>query len=292
MQEPIEDIEPMPVPKKAKKLASPKSAKPTKPPVPPKAPVPVPTEGVVVESEPKKRKRKMAPPLDPNGPAVIKSQLDPTLRTPNYKEPTPDSEWKPWWKPRKRPVGNKRNWLGQRETMKIIEEELGADPGQIDALPRDADGRVIHSEALDDLIVAYVSQGGTLWGLSKALSIPRQTIYGWVKKGALKERYEKAKAAGADALAEKALLIATTPLDVEDVVESFDGNGDLVRRDVKRSDATYARKLALHGITSLISKWAPEKYGEKLEAKTTESMASRILEARKRVASDSSEGTE
>lgn len=218
---------------------------------------------------------------------VLPSTLDPKKRRPNYKEPTPDSEWKPWWKPRKRPPGQK-GWLGQAERMKVLAEELSARVSDISNLPRDASGAVVYSPELLEVVVHYVSQGGTLWSLGKAIGVPRSTLYKWMgDRPEAKAAYEKAKAMGVDALAEKALELSTSPAVMEDVYESYDEKGKLVRRDVKKGDAVYARKLALNGITSLIAKWAPEKYGEKPEAKTSESMAQRILAARKRVAKES-----
>ncbi|MGN1209542.1 MAG: hypothetical protein ACI4SV_04500, partial [Duodenibacillus sp.] len=77
--------------------------------------------------------------------------------------------------------------------------------------------------------------------------------------------------------------IATEPVMVEDVYESYDGNGNLIRRDIKRADATYARKLAVSTRTEIIRKWAPDRYGEKIEVKTDSSMAAKILAARKRL---------
>lgn len=78
--------------------------------------------------------------------------------------------------------------------------------------------------------------------------------------------------------------VATDPLMVEDVYERYDNDGNLLSRDVKTGDAVYARKLAVSTRLDLLKKWAPEKYGDKVEAKTDSSLASRILAARQRVA--------
>lgn len=228
-------------------------------------------------------------PVINHGEVVLPSTLDPSKRTPNYKLPYPDDQWKPQWKPRKRPPGQK-GWKGQSEHMKILAESLAERVDNLENLPRDERGVPVYSPEILKVMEDFVSAGGTLFALAKALGLSRTTIYQWVKKyPEMKAAYERSKAQGVEALAEKALALATTPAVMEDVYESYDGEGNLVRRDVKRADAIYARKLALHGITSLIAKWAPERYGEKPQAKTTESMAERILAARRRVADASEE---
>ena len=60
---------------------------------------------------------------------------------------------------------------------------------------------------------------------------------------------------------------------MEEVFLSFDGDGRLKRKDVRRADAIYARKLAVATRLDIAKKWAPEKYGDKLEVKTDESLA-------------------
>lgn len=228
-------------------------------------------------------------PVINHGEVLLPSTLDPSKRTPNYKLPYPDDQWKPWWKPRKRPPGQK-GWKGQAEHMKLLAESLAERVDNLENLPRDARGVPVYSPEVLKVMEDFVSAGGTLFALAKALGISRTTIYKWVKKyPEMKAAYERSKVQGVEALAEKALSVATTPAVMEDVYESYDGEGKLVRRDVKRADAIYARKLALHGITSLIAKWAPERYGEKPQAKTTESLAQRILAARRRVEQASKE---
>ena len=68
---------------------------------------------------------------------------------------------------------------------------------------------------------------------------------------------------------------------------SYDKDGNVISRAVKRFDAVYARKLAFQARLQLLAKWAPNKYGEKPVIDTNESRASKILEARRRIASAS-----
>ena len=214
---------------------------------------------------------------------VLPSQLDPSKRTPNYKEPTPESEWKPWWKPRKRPYGTARGWQAQQTAVAAVEEALGMEKGALDTLPRDEDGVPILGEEFADALVAFTAQGGTLTRFATATGVTRTRLWKFIKEPGVKERYEQARQVGIDAIAEEALQIASEPVYLEDTYESYDGNGNLVRRDVKTGDAAYARKLAFTARLELLKRWAPERYGDKVEVQTTDSMASKILAARKRI---------
>lgn len=214
---------------------------------------------------------------------VLPSQLDPSKRTPNYKEPTPESEWKSWWKPRKRPYGSARGWQAQQTAIAAVEEALGMEKGVLDTLPKGEDGVPLLGPALADALVAFVAQGGTLSRFATATGVTRTRLWSFIKKPGLKERYLQARKIGVDAIAEEALQIASEPVFLEDTYESYDGNGNLVRRDVKTGDAAYARKLAFTARLELLKRWAPEKYGDKVEVQTTDSMAAKILAARKRI---------
>lgn len=120
----------------------------------------------------------------------------------------------------------------------------------------------------------------------EAVGLSRSTLNEWIRRDPeWSEDYEAAKKLGADALIEEALEISETPKIVEEVFLSFDGKGQLKRKDVRRADAIYARKLAVATRLDIAKKWAPEKYGDKLEVKTDESLASRIIAARQRTRS-------
>lgn len=214
---------------------------------------------------------------------VLPSQLDPSKRTPNYKAPTPESEWKPWWKPRKRPYGTARGWQAQQSAIEAVEEALGMEKGVLAKLPHDENGLPVLGPELADALVAFVAQGGTLTRFATATGVTRTRLWKFIKEPGVKERYEQAKQIGVDAIAEEALQIASEPVYLEDTYESYDGNGNLVRRDVKTGDAAYARKLAFTARLELLKRWAPEKYGDKVDVQTTDSMAAKILAARKRI---------
>lgn len=120
----------------------------------------------------------------------------------------------------------------------------------------------------------------------EAVGLSRSTLNEWIRRDPeWSEDYEAAKKLGADALIEEALEISENPKIVEEVFLSFDGKGQLKRKDVRRADAIYARKLAVATRLDIAKKWAPEKYGDKLEVKTDESLASRIIAARQRTRS-------
>lgn len=219
---------------------------------------------------------------------VLTSQMDPTKRNPFFKEPTPDSEWRPEWRPRKKPVGSGRQVQKSEQLaaeLQIIERQMGLEVGTLDKLPRDPEtGRVVKSPEAIDALLAYVSQGGMVGGFAIALGLPKSTVWNWVRRGRENmERFARARAEGADAIAEDAFQAASQPMYLEDKYESYDGNGNLIRRDIKTSDASYARKLAFSGRMELLKRWAPEKYGDKPEVKTTDSMAEKLLAARRRL---------
>ena len=97
------------------------------------------------------------------------------------------------------------------------------------------------------------------------------------------EVYRAAVKEGYDAIAEDALTIASTPVNVEEVTEAYDKDGNLTGRYVKKGDNVLSRKLAYQARMELLSKWNPEKYGNKVEVKTTGDMATAIAGARKRL---------
>lgn len=223
------------------------------------------------------------------GTPVLVSQVMPWKRRKNYKEPTPSDQWRPEWKPRKRIPGT-GGGKGQARALKVLEEEFGPGLYGLKDLPRDEYGSIAFSPELVELVCVYISQGGTLYTLARALDIPRRLLHEWMTRPETKPLYDAARTQGVDAMVEKAHDIASTPFMVEEEYRSYNGEGELVRKDVKKTDAVYARKLAVNNAMTLASKWAPERYGEKPETKTTESMSQRILAARKRISPPSEEG--
>lgn len=217
------------------------------------------------------------------GEPQLVSTVDPSKRRPNYKLPTPDSEWDPRWKPRKRPPGLTKN---DRAMMRqAVTEAMVGMPDVPTYLPTDPEtGRVVKSEELLEALCGYLSQGGMLLTFAREVGLSRGTLSSWCSKDPRwKSTVAKAREEGVDALAEEALVMSTDPLMVEDIYERYDNDGNLLSKDIKKGDAVYARKLAVTTRLDLLKKWAPEKYGDKVEAKTDSSLASRILAARKRV---------
>ena len=203
---------------------------------------------------------------------------------PGGKQPYPNKYWKPWWKPRRAPVGTARRLSANLEAVDQVEEALGMAPKGLEALPRDEDGHVVPSPELADVLVAWTEEGGTLTRLARAVGWRRGELLKFMNRTeGLKDRYQKARSRGMDAVAEQALLIASEPVMVEESCESYDGNGNLMRRDVRVADATFARKLAFQARIDLLKRWAPDRYGDKVEVKTTDAMAMKILAARRRL---------
>lgn len=215
------------------------------------------------------------------------SDMDPSKRRAHYKPVTPDEDWRPEWGPRKRRPGLTKE---DRALMRRVATEamvgLPEVPEVPEYLPTDAEtGRVVKSPELLDALCAYLAQGGMMLTFAKRVGLGRSMLSQWCSKDPKwKAAVAKAREQGVDALAEEALAMATDPLMVEDVYERYDNDGNLLSMDVKKGDAVYARKLAVSTRLDLLKKWAPEKYGDKVEAKTDSSLASRILAARQRVA--------
>ena len=202
------------------------------------------------------------------------------------KDPTPNSEWdRRSWKPRKREPGE-RGIRRNLAALEAISRKLCVPPSVLDALPRRPDGAPAKSPELRAALQAFVAAGGTMQLFGEAVGLSRSTLNEWIRRDPeWSEDYEAAKKLGADALIEEALEISENPKIVEEVFLSFDGKGQLKRKDVRRADAIYARKLAVATRLDIAKKWAPEKYGDKLEVKTDESLASRIIAARQRTRS-------
>lgn len=216
-------------------------------------------------------------------PPILVSTEDPSKRRPNYKLPTPDSEWRPEWRPRKRPPGLRQS---DRSVLNQVTTEVMVGTPDIPVrLPADPEtGRVVKSPELLEALCDFLSQGGMMLTFAKRVGLSRSTLSTWCTKDPeWKAKVARARDQGVDALAEEALTISSETLMVEDVYESYDEKGRLQRRDVRKSDAVHARKLAVNTRLELLKKWAPQKYGDKVEDKTDSSAASRILAARRRV---------
>ena len=136
-----------------------------------------------------------------------------------------------------------------------------------------------------DSVIAWVEAGGTVTEFCKRAGISKTQLYRSMKEEeGFHERLANARLAGYDSMAEEALRIASEPSMQAEEVITYDKDGNVLSRAVKRSDAVYARKLAFQARLQLLAKWAPNKYGEKVVQEDNESRATKILEARRRVA--------
>ena len=197
-------------------------------------------------------------------------------------QPRPQSEWRPEWRPRKRIPGH-HGIKANQAAVDAVGRKLKVPPETIESLPCGANGKPCKSDQYLAAMRAYVMSGGTIGLFAEATNVCNGTVYNWINRDpSWKEVMAEAKRVGADVLVEKALDIAENPKLVEEVTESYDKDGKLIRKDIRRADALYARKLAVSTCLDIAKKWAPEKYGDKLEVKTNDSLAARILAARRR----------
>lgn len=139
------------------------------------------------------------------------------------------------------------------------------------------------SKEREEHLLAFVSSGGIPKVWLDAAGLTYLDLENWkVKIPGFSARFEKARSVGMDALAEEALIIASTPYHTEDVAETTLATGERVL--VKRTgDGVYARKLAVQTRLELLKRWAPDRYGDKVTVDVTDKRASLILEARKRI---------
>lgn len=192
-------------------------------------------------------------------------------------------EWRDEWKQRKKPNG--RGMANNREEVEAVWAKMDETLPEVPYL-----GRLERTPELADLIIRYTMAGGTLSRFAVQLGVDYGQLYYWLSKDPeLMQRWKDAKRIGVDAMAENALRVASEPIMQAETMESYDREGNLVQRAVKRYDNVYARKLAFQARCWVLSKWAPDKYGEKIERGDTDSRAARILAARKRLARETRE---
>lgn len=177
---------------------------------------------------------------------------------------------------------------------KLIGETIGASEEEREEFrahlpPRKRNGVVELTEGMREDIREHMRRGGTLLSYVRAVGgrYPAELVVGAVKrdKEFSKELQAIRKGEGADAVLEAALRIGTEPQELEEQVEVYNANGDLITRSIKRADNPYARKLAFQAYMTYLEKVAPDRFG-KDAGKNVESgsMAQKIVEARKRVA--------
>lgn len=245
------------------------------------APVPVPE---VVDPAPAK----------PAKPPKVRGKHTPSFLGPTghwEKEPTPLEDWRPDWRPRRRdPYTGKLTDPNARRTMiEKMEHAFGTAPPYQYDIELDEGGRPVRSPENEERALQWFSHGWTLVALAKASGASPARLRKWFADAKMEERITAARMEGTDRLAEEMLEIASTPVMIEESMESYDGEGTLIRRDVKRQDAVAARKLAVNTRQYLISKWAPEKYGEKPETSRQVSDDQAIIAARRRLRAERDE---
>lgn len=208
----------------------------------------------------------------------LKSVVDPSKRRPNYKEPTPIEEWRPEWRLRKREA---RGYEFHREAVLKLMCESMISEEEIAALPRDASGRPLKTEALFEMVIQVLSSGLPVKTFAQMIGLPRTTLMRWIDGTPVwKERFEAESLRSADVLMEKAQEIAESPQIIQEEYLSYDGKGNLTRRDVKRADGVYQRKLAATLLVEIAKRRNPDKYGDRKNVKVDSSIGSRIAAAR------------
>ena len=192
-------------------------------------------------------------------------------------------EWRPNWANPKKP--HAKGIAANRAELKAIDEamEVGKPAVRDDWVLPDSG---ISEEMLEE-VFTYIAAGGTLTTYCAKTHLPYKRLWNLLNRDPeIKRRYQEARRTSVDAIADEALRIASEPAWQDDVVETYDEEGKMRQRAVKRYDNVYARKLAFQSRQWLLSKIAPEKYGEKPQTGDTDSRAARILAARKRLAAE------
>lgn len=134
-------------------------------------------------------------------------------------------------------------------------------------------------EAVEECL-GWLSSGGSVSSYARATGIPYSTVSKWMRKD--EKRYQAAKDAGSDAIAEALMRIAVTPDPQTErtVITESDGS---VKTVEKTSDAVFARKLAVWAGMELLKKRSPKTYGDHKTAEVNVTLATAISRARDRV---------
>ena len=200
-------------------------------------------------------------------------------KKPDPNAPTPDSDWQPGWKPRKRPVDKEARSILAARARSMFEPDFFLP----DDVPLPVRGKP-WDRRLFDAILDFVEAGGTIKAAAHALGFTDVGVRQAIVRAGLLPRLEEARRIAADALVEQALHYATDPQLSEETTTVDTGEKEVVT--TRRFDNVYARKLAYEARMKIASKWAPDRYGDKLEVKTEVSTASAIAAARRRLSPD------
>lgn len=117
----------------------------------------------------------------------------------------------------------------------------------------------IRTPEMVDEILKRIAEGETLASICREEGMPGRTaFYEWLAEDRdLSERFARARDVGFDAIADEALGIADDG--TRDYTESPDG------RSVPDHDHIARSRLRVDTRLKLLAKWAPRKYGERLE---------------------------
>jgi hypothetical protein len=119
-----------------------------------------------------------------------------------------------------------------------------------------------YSQEIADAICERIAEGEPLRVICREDGMPAwRTVYDWLsKREEFSARFTRARDIGFDAIAEEALEIANTPLEGVRIEVGDDGKTKTVSEDMLGH-----RKLQIETRLKLLAKWAPKKYGDKLD---------------------------
>ena len=123
-------------------------------------------------------------------------------------------------------------------------------------------GLTIYDEETWNKILELHSEGQTITSICKMEGMPSRTLLD-LKLDSDKDylvRFARARLMACDGIADEALRIADTPVDGVEITDS-DQNG----RTVTTKEMLHHRRLQIETRLKLIAKWAPSKYGDKLD---------------------------
>lgn len=122
----------------------------------------------------------------------------------------------------------------------------------------------LYTPELDTEICERIARGEPLRAICRDAHMPSWvTVYAWRKSNPqFAQRLQLARDIGYDAIAEEALEIADTPQEGVRTETGKDG------RKTVSEDMLGHRKLQVWTRLQLLAKWAPKKYGDKIDVTT------------------------
>ncbi len=114
--------------------------------------------------------------------------------------------------------------------------------------------------AVFEAILERHAAGETIASILRTPGMPaRRTFYDWLEDEDRAAQFARARDVAMDAIADEAARIADTQ--VEAIIRKESEKGV----EITREDALGHRKLQVETRLKLLAKWAPRKYGDKLE---------------------------